>query len=77
MQYVIDALYVQNLQLEKPVLEQNSIIEQKFLKYLEIIVTDAIDSFEPQFSIKLRFVVARALLFISGKSGKHLETCLD
>jgi hypothetical protein len=59
------------------VLEQNSIVEQMFLKYLEIIVNDSIDTFEAKFSIKLRFLVARALLYISGKTGRNLEKCLE
>jgi predicted NACHT family NTPase len=64
MQHVIDALYTQNILLDKPVLEQNSVSEKQVRKYLQIIVRECIQEFDPSFSIKLRFLVARALLYI-------------
>ena len=79
MQYVIDALYVQNIRIEKPVLEQNSTLEQRFREYLEKIVRECIQNFEEKFSIKLRFLVARSLLYISNQSDRQwaLTTSLD
>jgi hypothetical protein len=79
MQYVIDALYVQNLNLDKPVLEKNSSLEQSFRENLEKVVRDCITNYEPKFSIKLRFLVARSLLYLSNKSDRTwaLTTSLD
>lgn len=48
-----------------------------FLKYLEIIVNDSIDTFGAKFSTKLRFLVARAQLYIAGKTGRNLDSCLE
>jgi hypothetical protein len=44
-----------------------------------LIVRECIANFEPKFSIKLRFLVARSLLYLSNKSDRTwaLTTSLD
>jgi hypothetical protein len=76
MQNILDALYMQNIKSEKSILEKNDTIQYKYRHYLKIIVVKCLledDQKESAFSINLRLLISRSLLYLSSFQMKSNE----